>query len=51
MADTTSAPVAVHADKNTIDHVDDVKLHEKNSADTESLASVDSEPVCDVVVR
>lgn len=33
-------------DKNTVHHVDDVKLQEKADTDTESLASVNDEPVC-----
>jgi hypothetical protein len=49
MADTTAAPVASHVDKNTIHHVDDVKLQEKAGTDTESLASVNDEPVCEIV--
>lgn len=49
MADTTSTPVTSHVDKNTIHHVDDVKLQEKTNTDTESLASVDDEPVGEFV--
>lgn len=45
MADTTSGP-ELQADKNTIHQVDDVTLHEKRSDETESLASVNDEPVC-----
>lgn len=44
MVDTTSRHES-HVDKNTIQHVDDVRLQEKASADTESLASVTNEPV------
>jgi hypothetical protein len=50
MADTTTAPVGSHAEnKETTHHVDDVKLQEKANTDTESLSSVDDEPVCELV--
>lgn len=50
MADTTSPPTESHVDKNTTHHVNDVNFQEKTSTDTESLASVSDEPVCQTVL-
>ncbi|TLD26183.1 gb [Venturia nashicola] len=44
MADNVSRPES-HADKSTIHQVDDFNLHEKRGDDTESLASVNAEPM------